>query len=144
MPQFKFLGWPEPAAAKNPFLEKSEPSLRIQNFKFSGGQALLPQPVLPEHDGWLEMYWRAWQIAWSNLHRGTAANGFVSPYARTVGEPILSAWDSCFAALYGVYARRGFDFIVALDNFLHINCPMALLGGNTAQKMVKPFIILTV
>lgn len=128
MPQFKFLGWPEPAAAKNPFLEKSEPSLQLKILSFQEARPLLPQPVLPEHDGWLEMYWRAWQIAWSNLHRGTAANGFVSPYAGAVGEPILSAWDSCFAALYGVYARRGFDFIVALDNFYAHQLPDGFIG----------------
>ncbi|MFO7681458.1 MAG: trehalase family glycosidase [Chloroflexota bacterium] len=117
MPHFEHLGPPDSAAAKNPFLKKSIPPFQNSLMGYQEAKALLPEPVLPQQGGLLEMYWRAWEMAWSNLHRASTANGLITPYARAVGRPVVSVWDSCFVALYGLYGRRAFDFIGALDNF---------------------------
>ena len=84
---------------------------------FQEAKPLLPVPELPDNAGFVEMYWRAWEIAWSNLKRPSSENGFISPYMKAINRPVFSMWESSFVALYGVYARRVFDFVGALDNF---------------------------
>lgn len=107
---------PEPLVANNPYLN-SQISRNGQLSSFQEAKPLLPIPELPDHAGLVEMYWRAWEIAWTNLRHPNSDNGLISPYMKAVNRPVLSMWESGFVSLYGMYARRAFDFIGALDNF---------------------------
>ena len=33
--------------------------------------SLLPQPILPAHSDWVELYWKAWNLAVQNIGHGT-------------------------------------------------------------------------
>lgn len=77
----------------------------------------LPVPVLPDHALYLEMYWRAWEMAWNHLRRPKPENGFVSNYIDPAFKDHIFMWDSAFMTQFGIYGRRAFDFMGTLDNF---------------------------
>lgn len=104
-----------PLVEQNPFRKQSYKGGIIRTF--SEARALLPVPVLPEQAGWVEMYWRAWEMAWLNLRKPKADSGLVSHFIQTVGGETAVLWDSCFMMHYGWYGRRAFDFMGTLDNF---------------------------
>jgi len=107
----------EPLVANNPYIEITQTGGNGQIPTFQEAKKVLPIPELPQHSGFVEMYWRAWEIAWTNLKRPNSENGFISPYMKAVDRSVLSMWESCFVSLYGLYARRAFDFTGAFDNF---------------------------
>jgi glycogen debranching enzyme len=63
------------------------------------------------------MYWRSWEIAWSNLCRPKPESGFVANYLADPAGDHLFMWDSAFTAQFGLYGRRAFDFMGTLENF---------------------------
>jgi hypothetical protein len=77
----------------------------------------LPEPVLPDYPTWVEMYWRAWELAWSNLRRPTPENGFVANYIDPAFNGHIFLWNSAFMMQFGVYGRCAFNFIGTLNNF---------------------------
>ncbi|PIE80036.1 MAG: glycoside hydrolase [Chloroflexi bacterium] len=107
----------EPLVEKNPFTTMAKSHGKGHIVSFQEAKKMLPEPVLSEHGGFVEMYWRAWEIAWANLRRPHNDNQFLSPYITAVNRPLVSLWESNFAALYGMYGRRAFNFMGALDNF---------------------------
>lgn len=84
--------------------------------EFSKVKPLLPQPAWAGHQDAIDCYWKAWEIAFRNLRRPTAQNGFVANYLDTAFNGHLFLWDSVFAARFGRYASRVFDFQQTLDN----------------------------
>lgn len=105
----------EPFVDNNPFrnldyARKSIPS-------FLSVKEELAVPILPDHPLWVEMYWRAWELAWSRLCRGAADSGLIANYIDSCHQGNLLMWDSCFMVQFGAYARRQFDFMGTLDNF---------------------------
>ncbi|MBE2201612.1 MAG: glycoside hydrolase [Anaerolinea sp.] len=80
-------------------------------------KARLPIPVLPDQPEWVEMYWRAWEIAWGNIRRPGADTKLIAPYLDATGEKQLLLWDTAFAVQFGIYGRRAFNFARLLDNF---------------------------
>lgn len=84
---------------------------------FTEARARLPIPVLPEHPGWVEMYWRAWELVWLNLRRPKGENRLVASYLDAASNGHALLWDSCFMAQFGCFGRRAFPFIAMLDNF---------------------------
>lgn len=110
--------FPTPLAsdvARNPYRnERYRPEAIIP---FAQARGLLPLPVLPEHSRWLEMYWRAWELAWNHLRQPRAESGFVANYIDTAFNDNCFMWDSAFMMQFGVYGRRAFDFLGTLDNF---------------------------
>ncbi len=115
MAQSTYPRYSEPAAGKNPFLQKSYTRQSIP--AFSQARARLPEPVLPDHPDWVEMYWRAWEIAWSNLRQPKADSGFVANFIGQDLQDEIFMWDSAFTVLFGLYGRRQFNFMGTLDNF---------------------------
>ncbi|MCA9934334.1 MAG: glycoside hydrolase [Ardenticatenaceae bacterium] len=109
---------PRPA---NPLV--SQNSFRTQSYisrsapSFLDARAHLPEPVLPERPEWVEMYWRAWELAWGHLKRPQSGSGFVANYLSAAGKPHVFLWDTAFMLQFGVYGRRAFDFVCSLDNF---------------------------
>src|SRR5690606_36723798 len=106
---------PEPLVQRNRFRNQSYTSRPIPPFQEI--QPLLPEPILPQRPHWVEMYWRAWEIAWSNLHQPRTRSGFVSNYISNGSDDYVSMWDSASVIQFGLYGRRAFDFTGSLDNF---------------------------
>lgn len=110
--------YPRPAESlvkKNPF--RSQSVQREQITPFQTAKELLPVPILPDHPQWIELYWRAWEMAWSHLHRPKRSSGLVSRYINPAFNEHILMWDSAFMVQFGAYGRRAFPFINALDNF---------------------------
>lgn len=77
----------------------------------------LPAPIWEGRDDVIECYWKAWEIAFSNLYNPTERNGFVSPYIDAAFNGCIFMWDSCFMTMFTKYASRAFNAQVMLDNF---------------------------
>lgn len=103
------------AAERNLFLAKQPRTQVLPLFEQSRNQ--LPEPVWDGHVDTLRCYWKAWEIAFSNLRNPVAGSGFVSPFIDTAFNGFLFLWDSAFITMFGRYGSRAFDFQQTLDNF---------------------------
>lgn len=105
----------DPLVTRNPYRQRQSEPREIM--RFERARELLPEPVLPDRPEWVEMYWRAWEIAWQHLRRPRPGSGFVANYIDTAFNDNSFMWDSCFMMRFGLYARRAHDFMGTLDNF---------------------------
>lgn len=113
-PHPKFERPSDPIVAQNSFRGQAA---SLQSWpSFNEAKAHLPTPILPEHDAWVQLYWRGWELAWENLRRLEARSGFVANVLGAGTEPYLFMWDSAFMSQFGLYGRRAFDFSGNLDN----------------------------
>lgn len=106
---------PEPLVEHNVYRSREMTRTPIPSFQDVRNR--LPVPVLPEHELYREMYWRAWEMAWVHLRRPSAENGFVANYIDPAFNDHIFMWDSVFMTQFGIYGRRAFDFMATLDNF---------------------------
>ena len=79
--------------------------------------ALLPQPILPTHPEWVELYWKAWKLAVRNIRHGTAESGFAEAYLDDAFSENIFQWDTCFIVQYARYGSHCLPVLPALDNF---------------------------
>jgi hypothetical protein len=84
---------------------------------FSQARETLPDPFWNKHTSTIDCYWRAWELAFSNLKQPTLENGFAANYCDTAFNGNLFMWDSSFITGFGVYGRRAFNFQKTLDSF---------------------------
>ncbi|MBI2845913.1 MAG: hypothetical protein HYX86_05145, partial [Chloroflexi bacterium] len=77
----------------------------------------LPVPILEEHPHWVELYFRAWDLAKEHIKSGTPQNGFVARYMDEAFSEHLFQWDTCFMVMFGRYASHLFPAVESLDNF---------------------------
>jgi hypothetical protein len=105
----------EPSVNKNLFRNKKRIQQPIPVFGEVRSQ--LPEPVLPDHPVWLEMYWRAWEIALLHLRAPRRGTRFVANYLSPQADAPIFLWDSAFNVQFGLYGRRFYDFTTLLDNF---------------------------
>jgi hypothetical protein len=77
----------------------------------------LPQPDWEGHESSIDLYWRAWEIAFSNLKVPTINNGFISPYIDPAFNGHIFMWDCSFMTMFGKYGYNTFNFQKTLDNF---------------------------
>ena len=84
---------------------------------FGQAREILPDPFWTDHAAVVACYWRAWELAFSNLKQPTLENDFVANYCDTAFNGNLFMWDSAFITCFGVYGRRAFNFQNTLDNF---------------------------
>jgi hypothetical protein len=128
-----------PFVAKNPFRGQEARPQAIPSF--ADARRLLPEPILPDYPHWVEMYWRAWELAWGNLRR--PRGGMASPYLNPVNTPYLSLMETAFSTQFGLYGRRVFPFIAALDNFYATQHDDGLIYGRlnpeTGQSPTLPY-----
>lgn len=113
-PHPKFKRPSEPFVTQNLFRQQSYETTKWM--PFAAAKAMLPEPILPEHEAWVTLYWRAWELAWTHLRQPSPASGFAANYLEAVTDDYLFMWDSAFMSQFGVYGRRAFDFMGNLDN----------------------------
>ena len=113
-----YIEYPQPAspyAQKNPFRGRTYHTQTIM--PFNEAKSYLPAPILPDRPLWEQMYWRAWEMLWANIHQPQPTSGLVASYAGPAKNDCINMWSSAFVALFGLYARRVFQMINSLDNF---------------------------
>ena len=84
---------------------------------FEEAKNILPSPIWEGHAKEIEMYWKAWQIAISNIRQPQKGSGFVSSYLDTAYNGNIFMWDSSFMMMFARYGYRFFPFQHTLDNF---------------------------
>jgi hypothetical protein len=84
---------------------------------FGEAKTKLPEPFWGGHESAIACYWKVWEIAFGNIRRRSADNGFVSDFAATMFNDCTFLWDSAFITLFGRYAASVWDFQQTLDNF---------------------------
>jgi glycogen debranching enzyme len=77
----------------------------------------LPEPILDDHKDWIELYWKAWAIAYDKIQYGTKENGFVESYLDEGFNPNIFQWDTDFMMMFARYGFNVYPSIISLDNF---------------------------
>ena len=96
--------------AKKEFIPDHQPG-------FEQTRALLPGPVFDENPGYVEMYWKAWELAFRNFHTPAPGSGFVSPFIDAAFNANIFLWDTCFMTMFCNVAHPLVPGIGSLDNF---------------------------
>jgi glycogen debranching enzyme len=102
-------------ASENVFLKKTADNSMPP--KFDDVRQLLPQPYWMNHSAAIDCYWRAWQIAFSNLKAIKEGSGYISPFIDPGFNNCIFMWDSNFMMFFGKYGEHAFHFQGTMDNF---------------------------
>ena len=104
-----------PLVAENSFISKtpSDDPLPI----YDEIKEKLPAPVWESHDAHIELYWKAWELAFAHIKKPAENTGFVSDFIDTAFNGCIFMNDSAFMLMFGKYADRVFKFQKTLDNF---------------------------
>lgn len=84
---------------------------------FGESRHLLPSPVWDENPQWVNLYWKAWEIAFSNLKQPPKGSPLVANWIDEGLSPQIFQWDTHFMVMFGRYAAHIFPFIESHDNF---------------------------
>ena len=76
----------------------------------------LPQPIMQKDHHWLELYWRAWAIAFDNVKSPEPETGFTTFCDAAFSENMFQ-WDTCFLVGFAKYASHVLPVSGSLDNF---------------------------
>ena len=97
---------------------KEQPAFSVPaGYSLDKVKSSLPAPILEENPGWVEMYWKAWEIGLQKIKKPTIFNGFVSEYMDEAFNDNIFQWDTCFMVLFGRYAWHAIPAVQSLDNF---------------------------
>lgn len=78
----------------------------------------VPRVILDANPDWVAAHDAAWRIAWNKIQHGTPGNGFSPRYMDEAFNELIYQWDTCFMALFAVYAPQdAFPGMASLDNF---------------------------
>ena len=99
------------------FLILAPSSSQTASMSFSDVKNELPKPILDDHPEWVNLYWKAWEIACSNVEYGTVKNGFAPAYLDEGYDGRIFQFDAIFMALFTKYGVPTFPSIQSLDNF---------------------------
>ena len=87
----------------------------IPNWTESKNQ--LPQPILADNTGWIEMYWKCWEIAFRGFKTPDPESPFVSNWLDEAFSENIFQWDTIFMIMFARYGHDVFPAIESLDNF---------------------------
>ena len=80
-------------------------------------KALLPSPIMDEKPGYIEMYWKAWELGFRNFQEPQQGSGFISQFIDAAFNQNIFLWDSCFMTMFCNMASPLVPGICTLDNF---------------------------
>ncbi len=105
----------EPLVEKNVFRGRERQPARIPDF--AEIRPRLPEPVLPEDPGWIDLYWSAWRAFWDGLTTPPSGSALGAVYNRPKpGHFIEMGRSALFTNLSG-YVPGSFQLVDILDNF---------------------------
>ena len=85
--------------------------------KFSEARSKLPSPIFDEDPACVELYWKAWELAFRNFHEPATNSGFVSQFIDAAFNQNIFQWDTCFMTMFCNYGHPLVPGIGSLDNF---------------------------
>ena len=76
----------------------------------------IPEPILDEEPGLVDLYWKAWELAWDHVREDPGAPQ--TPYMDEAHwTDTIWIWDTCFMMHFCKYAMDYFPCIESLQNF---------------------------
>ena len=77
----------------------------------------IPIPILDGEPGWLEMYWKCWELAMNKAKKPYPGSPFVSNYIDEAFNDNIFQWDTHFMLMFWNYIYYIFPAIQSHDNF---------------------------
>jgi hypothetical protein len=79
-------------------------------------KALIPQPVFDQHPEFVDLYWKAWELAFKHIKE---QKGIIqSPYMdEAFWDETIWIWDTEFMVMFCKYSPKQFPGIESLNNF---------------------------
>ncbi len=105
----------EELVAKNRFRTKTYQPAALPIFAETKDR--LPEPVFDEDRGYLDMYWKTWELAFGRFRQPAPGSPFISNYIDEAFNEALFLWDTGFMTMFCNYAFRYVPGIQSLDNF---------------------------
>lgn len=103
-------------SCKEPNLNNPENSDPGKPIKSELKKDELPQPVFSENPNFVELYWKAWELAWGRVKYQNGV--FQSPYMdENLWDDTIWIWDTEFMVMFCRYAPHIFPGIESLNNF---------------------------
>ena len=97
-------------------------------------RASLPRPVCDGRPEWIDLYWKAWELARAHV---VTVPGLPQPRYMDCGHRSdrIWIWDTCFMALFCKYAPQEFPGVESLENFYSLvldgdDKPLPKVTGN--------------
>lgn len=103
-----------------------------RNFGTTNWKAYIPTPVCEGHPEYLELYHKAWELAFAhikNIH-GMPQNPYMD---EAFCDTQIWIWDTCFMSLFCKYAREVFPGIESFQNLYTV-----LYNGTTLPAVIPP------
>jgi glycogen debranching enzyme len=85
--------------------------------RFTDLRDRLPSPLYDEQPRWVELYWKAWELAFDNFRNPAPGSTLVSPFIDAAFNKNIFQWDSCFMTMFCDVAFPLVPGISTLDNF---------------------------
>lgn len=120
-----------PMVEENVFITASQEEADLPSFEDVRDK--IPKPFWQDHDSTIECYWKAWELAFTNLKKATGENGFVANYIATCFNDCLFMWDTVFSLMFGKYGSRAFNFQRTLDNLYSKQHPDGFICREIAE-----------
>jgi hypothetical protein len=77
----------------------------------------LPAPIHASEPGWIDVYWKAWELAFHNFYEPPPGSGFVSQFIDAAFNKNIFLWDTSFMTMFCNYGHPLVPGIGSLDNF---------------------------
>lgn len=87
--------------------------------KYQYRKELLPVPVLPGHEEWIDIYYKAWELAFKNIDY-IQKDGWKPQLTCMPGVGIIWQWDSCIMTFITNYANGTLSAFNNLDNLYRL------------------------
>ena len=85
--------------------------------RFTETKSKLPSPVYDEDAACVDMYWKAWELAFRNFHEPAKDSAYVSQFIDAAFNENIFQWDTCFMTMLCNYAHPYVPGIGSPDNF---------------------------
>ena len=81
--------------------------------KFEGTRDKLPSPVFDEDPACVQMYWKAWELAFRNFYEPPPGSPFVSQFIDAAFNQNIFLWDTCFMTMFCNY---GYPYVPGIGS----------------------------
>jgi glycogen debranching enzyme len=114
------------------FAKKQYESKPIPNWAES--KEKLPEPVLDGNPGWIDMYWKCWEIAFRGFKQPQEGSPLVSNWLDEAFSENIFQWDTIFMMMFARYGHDVFPAIESLDNFYRLQYESGFIGREFREK----------
>ncbi len=97
----------------------------------------LPSPILSDNPGWIDMYWKSWEIAFRGFKKPIPESPLVSNWLDEAFSENIFQWDTIFMMMFARYGHAVFPAIESLDNFYCLQRESGFIGREYLEKNGK-------